>query len=152
MASSPVPISLTFPACGITVADPLKRLNHFLTMEYAWYDAFVDNDPDEILPFDVLAAVGINAFVGPGQASIANLRTIHEGMVRLCGPLLPKLLASQELSATDDIDPLVELILEGTYTKGALAAVVTKVLHRKRRSLVPLLWGQGLGGPGRLQC
>lgn len=32
-----------------------------------------------------------------------------------------------------------ELILEGTYTNGALAAVVTKVLHRKRRSLVPLL-------------
>ena len=34
---------------------------------------------------------------------------------------------------------LVELILASTYARGALSAVSTKILHRKRRGLIPIV-------------
>jgi hypothetical protein len=33
----------------------------------------------------------------------------------------------------------VNLLVEATYAQGALSAVATKVLHRKRRSFIPIL-------------
>jgi hypothetical protein len=50
---------LTFPTCGVTIDNPTERLEAFLEREYAWYDGFEDSFPNEVLPFDVLAAVGI---------------------------------------------------------------------------------------------
>ena len=65
---------------GRTISDPLSRLTSFLTEEYPWYDAMNDSDPNTVLPMDVLAAVGINAFVG--SASAAKLRGLHNDLAR----------------------------------------------------------------------
>jgi hypothetical protein len=127
---------LAFPS-GISIDNPDIRLQHFLTTEFDWYDGFNDDSPDHVIPFDVLVAGGMNAFVG--GASVARLRTIQEGLATRCDPLLAGLPRDSQLRDLDDISALVEMVLSATYVKWTLSAVATKVLHRKRRELVPIL-------------
>jgi hypothetical protein len=130
------PTSIDFPS-GIRVIDPLQRIERFLKREYAWYDAYADRIPNVILPFDVLVATGVNAFVA--NASVTNLRTIHDGLVSECSAILQSVPADADLASSAAIDGIVDLVIAGTRAQGAQAAVVTKVLHRKRRQAIPIL-------------
>ena len=61
-------------------------------------------------------------------------------MTEKCQPLLIKLPVNLDL--TDEIwhaDDVEELLNEACSIRGVLIPVATKVLHRKRRSLVPML-------------
>ena len=132
-----IPASIAFPS-GTTVETPLDRMKRFLKAEYAWYDGFTDSSPNEILPFDLLVAVGLNAFVG--GASVGVLRQIWEGMSADCAPGLSRHSPTRTLAAVSDLqlDSVVDLIYSGCVPR-ALAAVATKVLHRKRSELIPIL-------------
>ncbi len=66
---------------------PFDRLSKFLTDEFEWYDCFADELPDSVVPFDVLVATGINAFIG--GTSAAKLRMIHFDMVKECTEVNP---------------------------------------------------------------
>jgi hypothetical protein len=127
---------ITFPS-GISIAEPLDRASRFLTEEYAWYDSFVDEAPNNIIPFDLLVAVGMNAFAG--GASVAKMRVIQQGMAASCEGMLARFAVDSELVAMDDVSPVVDIIVAATDVRGALSAVATKVLHRKRRQLFPII-------------
>jgi hypothetical protein len=128
--------SIAFPS-GISVKRPLDRLSKFLAAGFDWYDSFIDESPHSIVPFDVLVATGINAFIG--GASAATLRTIHLDMVKLCTSPLNVLAVDTDLAEVVDLAAVVDLIVAATEARGAQSAVATKILHRKRRHLVPIL-------------
>jgi len=127
--------SIAFPT-GVTVHEPLERLSRFLTAEYNWYDGYDDASPNTIEPFDVLVAAGLNAFVGTG---VEAMRTVQGGMAEVCNQVLTSFPVNDDLKGRGDFSDLVEIILASTYVRFALSARVTKILHRKRRELVPIL-------------
>ncbi len=129
-------LSIDFPS-GVRINDPLGRLRAFLEWEYPYYDAFVDDSPNNIIPLDVFAAAGVNAFIGGGGAN--RLRTIHRGMSRECDHLLAVIGTDQRLDETDDIQPIVDVIAAACSVKSVLSAVASKILHRKRRNAIPML-------------
>lgn len=127
---------IAFPS-GLTIKRPLNRLSRFLTDEFEWYDCFTDPSPNSIAPFDVLVAAGINAYIGGASAS--RLRTIHVDLVRECSDPLKALPAALDLALMTDVAIVADLLLAGVRANGAQSAVVTKILHRKRRQAIPIL-------------
>jgi hypothetical protein len=116
----------------------------FFKEEYAYYDALVDPDPHRIGVIDVLAPVMMNAFSFGMGAS--KLRAIHRGLAATCDPLLPAISPDADLVAEDaPLSELRHLLDAAVSVHGVLIPVATKVLHRKRRSLVPMLDNVVLG-------
>src|SRR5271169_31332 len=132
------PISITFQASAVTVPYPLARLAVFLAEEFEWYDIFPDRKPNQVVPFDVLVAAGLNAF-GAGGASVARMQGIQREMAERCDHRLSAIGVEENLVTANDLNPVIDLVLEATYAPRALASVATKILHRKRRHLVPIL-------------
>ncbi len=112
----------------------------FQDMPYRYYDGVKDNEAYMILPLDYCMIAAMN-----GQPRADRMR---EFMKRAEKPIIEALLKAIPLDldlhkADDKVlsdvwDALKELFekLEG---KGARTAVVTKVLHRKRPRLIPML-------------
>jgi hypothetical protein len=121
-------------ASGLRVEQPLERLRRFSAEEYAYYDAIRDPDPDRITPMDILATVSMNSFVN----SATKVRSVHGGMAANCDPLLPEIPVGADLR-TFDIGAVRDLLDAACRARGVLVPVATKVLHRKRRRLVPML-------------
>jgi hypothetical protein len=123
-------------ASGCTIERPLDRLRWFCEGEYAYYDAIPSANPNRIDPLDVLVTVAMNSFVN----SAAKVHRVHQGMAANCEPILATIPEDADLV---DLDlwrgPLRELLHEAVQVQGVLIPVATKVLHRKRRSLVPML-------------
>lgn len=123
---------------GCTIPSPLQRACAFFAEEYAYYDALPDDDPNRIGVIDVLAPVMMNAFSFGMGAS--KLRAIHQGLATACDPLLGSISPEADLAADDP--PLAELrsLLDAAISvHGVLIPVATKVLHRKRPALIPML-------------
>jgi len=131
-----IPRIIAFPS-GISINDPLGRLTQVLSEEYEYYDAIPDASPNEIVPLDVLAAVGINAFIG--NASATRIRKVHRGMATHCNSLLALLPTSEDIAHTTDLTPIVDIVAAACPIKTVLSAVASKVLHRKRRALIPVI-------------
>ena len=130
-------------ASGLGIAGPRDRLLHFCREEYAYYDAIADADPDRVMPLDVLATVAMNSRVddAPTRFDCARrVRTVHLGMAAACDLRLTAISADSDVL---DFDP--ELELQGSLLHAAvqapqvLVAVATKVLHRRRRGVIPML-------------
>jgi hypothetical protein len=123
-------------ASGCTIERPLYRLKWFCEGEYAYYDAIPSANPNRIDPLDVLVTVAMNSFVN----SATRVHRVHQGMAVTCEPILATIPEDADLV---DLDlwsgPLRELLHEAVQVQGVLIPVATKVLHRKRRSLVPML-------------
>jgi hypothetical protein len=121
---------------GCSIARPLDRMRRFCRGEYIYYDSIASTDPDHIEPLDVLATVAVNSFVN----SASRIRSVHQGLRNRCDPLLPSL--PQHADLVDLVrwsDPLRELLDAAVQVPYVLLPVATKVLHRKRRSLIPML-------------
>jgi len=130
-ANSPEAFRLT---SGLVVADPLGRLLAFCAEEYAYYDAVPSTNPNHIDPVDVLVTVSMNSFVNTAEKA----RSIHRGLAEACDPILEVIPEDADLRVIDL--PLVERLLDAAcQVRGVLIPVATKVLHRKRRSLIPML-------------
>ena len=46
-------------ASGLTISEPEARLQAFCTEEWDYYDALIDNCPNEITALDMLAPVSV---------------------------------------------------------------------------------------------
>jgi hypothetical protein len=127
--------ALTFRS-GIRVADPLARLLAFCREEYVYYDGIADAEPDRILPIDVLVTVAMNSFIDKA----AQVRRIHRALALRCDPILPEIPADADLLALDaDLRVFDRLIGAAVAAPEVLVPRAVKVLHRKRRNLVPML-------------
>ncbi len=121
---------------GCAIERPYERLLVFSQAEYAYYDAIPSSDPDVIEPLDVLVTVAMNSFVN----TAVKVRLVHQGMAANCGPLLPTIPDQADLLELEHWrGPLRELLHAAVKAPWVLIPVATKVLHRKRRSLIPML-------------
>jgi hypothetical protein len=121
-------------ASGLAVADPLGRLLAFCAEEYAYYDAVLSTDPNRIDPVDVLVTVAMNSFVNTAD----KVRSIHRGLAEACDRILGVIPEDADLRSFPL--PIVgRLLAAACQVRGVLLPVATKVLHRKRRGLIPML-------------
>lgn len=125
---------IRFPS-GLWIEDPLGRLLRFCREEYEYYDAVPPGDPNRIEPLDVLATVGINSRLD----TATKVRTVHRGMSSAVNALLTQIPERAELHTFASLDPLHELLAAAMTSKFVLLATATKVLHRKRPALIPIL-------------
>lgn len=135
MTATPSIEAISLPS-GCRVEQPLTRMLAFCRAEYAYYDGIPSAQPNQIQPLDVLATVAMNSRVD----TATKVREIHRGMSDRCDPLLA--LIPQDASLLDIEQwrmPLRDLLHAAVQTPYVLIAVATKVLHRKRRSLIPML-------------
>lgn len=121
-------------ASGATITDPLTRLRAFFEEEYGFYDGIPSNEPDHIGAVDVLATVAMNSFVNDA----AKVRVVQRGMAEQCDPLLREIPVGADL-AEFDLAALRDLLHAAVQVRNVLVPVATKVLHRKRRALIPML-------------
>jgi hypothetical protein len=122
---------------GCLIERPYERLLAFCRGEYVYYDAIPSSDPNRIDPLDVLVTVAVNAF---SNATASKIYRVHQGLRNNCEPLLPAIPEDADLT---DLDcwrkPLRELLHAAVQAREVLIPVATKVLHRKRRFLIPML-------------
>jgi hypothetical protein len=122
---------------GPVIADPRDRMLRFCREEYAYYDALPSGDPNRVEPLDVLAAVAVNGFLG---ANAATIRDVHRGLAAACDPLLPSISRNADLLAIDpSFADVAALLRAAVAVPRVLIPVATKVLHRKRPALIPML-------------
>src|SRR5262249_9592285 len=122
--------------------QPREVLRAFCREEYAHYDAITDSNPDEIEPLDVLVTVAVNSFVN----NAVTVRHVHRGMAASCNPLLAAIPQDADLLKFDStLQRTRELLHAAVQVKSVLLPVATKVLHRKRRWLIPMLDNVVLG-------
>jgi hypothetical protein len=89
-----------------------------------------------IEPLDVLVTVAMNSFVN----TAVKVRLVHQGMAANCEPLLAAIPEHADLLELDNWrDSLRELLHAAVQAPWVLVPVATKVLHRKRRYLIPML-------------
>jgi hypothetical protein len=119
---------------GLSIAHPLARLRAFLTEEFEFYDALPSEDPNHVSAIDVLATVAVNSFINDA----AKVRTVQRGMAKACDPSLAEIPEEADLRSFD-LDAVRSLLHEAVQVRHVLVASATKVLHRKRRALIPML-------------
>lgn len=126
----------TLPSGLIVPPDAESKLHRFAEEEFAYYDGIVDGSPNEITPVDMLATYGVNSQI----RSASRVRDIHRGMAEKCQVFLAALPMDLDLTHEHWQPEVVENLLhEACSIRGVLTAVATKVLHRKRRALIPML-------------
>lgn len=126
--------NLTLPS-GLTIelGGPLTR---FCAEEWAYYDGIPDRDPNQVLPDDVLATVAMNSFVNTAD----KVRSVHRGLAEAVNPVLSEIPPDADLRSFDpDLAVASDLLHKSCAVRGVLVATATKVLHRKRRSFIPML-------------
>ena len=132
----PSPSTISLPN-GPVIPDAADRMLRFCHEEYPYYDALPSGDPHRVEPLDVLAAVAVNGFF---NANAATIRTVHRGLATVCTPLLSAIPRDADLLTSDPSFPGVAALLEAAVSvPKVLIPVATKVLHRKRPYLIPIL-------------
>jgi hypothetical protein len=121
---------------GLTIANPLDRLERFCAEEYVYYDGIPSSEPNDIEPLDVLATVSVNSFVN----SATQVRRVHRGLAAVCDPILAEIPEDADLLEFDQSLEIARRLLHAAVqVRGVLVPVAVKVLHRKRRNLIPML-------------
>ncbi len=78
----------------------------------------------------------MNSFVN----SADRVRSVHRGMAEACDPILAEIPADADLLDPDvDLDAVKRLLHAACQVRWVLVPVATKVLHRKRPRLIPML-------------
>lgn len=130
------PVQVLALKSGCRIVEPLDRLRRFCAEEYDYYDAVLDHDPDHVSPGDVAITIAVNSFVN----TAARLRQVHRGLAEHCDPILARCPVDADLNADDaPLDLVEELLAAAVNAPYVLIPVVTKVLHRKRPLLIPML-------------
>jgi hypothetical protein len=131
LSSFSVPSGLTF-----SLAEAESRLLRFCREEYIYYDRIADQMPARIEPIDVLATVAVNSFVNNAVA----IRKVHRGLGSRSDSLLATIPVDADLMSYDNqLTGFRQLIHAAVQAPQVLAAVATKVLHRKRRSFIVMI-------------
>jgi len=119
---------------GRQLVASADRLLAFFREEYEYYDAIPSGDPFHVSPLDVLVTVSVNSFVN----NAAKVRTVHRGLAAACDPLLRTIPVHADLR-TFPVSGVRDLLHAAVQQRSVLTAVATKVLHRKRPALIPML-------------
>ena len=129
--------SFTLPSgLNLPFAEAESRLLQFCREEYSYYDGIADLMPFRIEPIDVIATVAMNSRVNEA----ALIRAVHRGLAGRCDSLLGRIPVNADLMTYDpQLTEFRDLIHAAVQTPQVLAAVATKVLHRKRRNFIPML-------------
>jgi hypothetical protein len=120
----------------VVIADPVATVRaKFRRFAWEWYDGVV-SDPTTIEPVDFAITIAMN--------SRATARRMAEFMARR--PALERLLSEvpTDVELTHDtpqrgLDAVAALFAEACAAKGTKLSVASKVLHRKRPALIPIL-------------
>lgn len=119
---------------GPRVEDPARLAARMLGEEWPYYDGVPMGDWDRVEPMDVLATVSVNSFV----TDAARVRRVHHGLAAACDGLLAGI--PREAHVLDgDLAAVERLLAAACGVPGVLVPVATKVLHRKRPHLIPML-------------
>lgn len=121
---------------GLNIEAPEDRLLAFCQEEYAFYDEIEYSNPDRIEPLDVLATVSVNSFIN----NAAAVRKIQRGLSAKCEPILRSIAVECDLlSEVAPLDLISDLFEAAVSVPDVLIPKATKILHRKRRFLIPML-------------
>lgn len=120
---------------GLKILNAEDRLLRFCKEEYDYYDGIPDCRPTEITPIDVLATFSVNSRIGGAN----GIRQIHRDMARTCNPLLQRIPIDADLLSFDPALEQVKCLLSAAMVDQVLVSRATKVLHRKRRAIIPML-------------
>lgn len=108
----------------------------FSDQEYAYYDDVPSTQPNLITPMDVMVTNAMNSNVN----SAGKIRVVHLGLDCVCRPILSKIPEEADLLNDSLEEGLIrQLFAAACSVKYVLLPVATKVLHRKRRNLIPVL-------------
>jgi hypothetical protein len=129
------PAALALPS-GLAISEPLERLRRF-SGEYPYYDGIPMGNPNEIEPLDVIVTVSVNSFINTAD----KIRRVHLAMSEACREPLRRIPSDADLLDVDDslLRAIRDLLCEAMRARGVLVASATKVLHRKRPRLIPML-------------
>ena len=123
-------------ASGLNIVSPVERMIAFCREEYDFYDGIAYSDANRIEPLDVLATVSVNSFINNATA----VRKIQRGLADKCDSILRIIpVESDLLSDNPPLESLSKLLNAAVSVPDVLVPKATKVLHRKRRSLIPML-------------
>ena len=114
------------------------RLTKFCDEEYSYYDGLSPfTNPDQIEPIDILATLSVNSYINNAKW----IRDIHRGMVKNCSELLAEIPHNSNLLTCNPstLEVLKELLNTAIQIPRVLIPVATKILHRKRPNLIPML-------------
>ena len=127
-------MGITLPS-GLTITEAEGRILRFAENEYAYYDGIPSTQPNHITPVDVMVTNAINSNVNTAD----KIREVHLGLAEACDPILPMI--PEETSLLDRLDEgLLKRLFEAACSvRYVLLPVATKVLHRKRPWLIPVL-------------
>ena len=120
---------------GLSIVDFQDKILRFVENEYAYYDGIPSSEPNRITPMDVLVSNAVNSNVNTAD----KMKDVHSGLARACNPILSMI--PEQASLIDPLnEPLVRRLLRAACSvRFVLLPVATKVLHRKRRNLIPML-------------
>ena len=120
---------------GCIITHPLDRLLGFCAEEYDLCDAVSDPTPEHVSPLDVAITVAVTARVD----TAVKFRSVTRGLAAACDPLLAEIRVDARLEDEDGPERVTRLIDAAVVVRWVLVPVATKVLHRKRPALVPML-------------
>jgi hypothetical protein len=121
---------------GLTIRDAESKLLRFSDIEYAYYDGVPSAEPNRITPMDVMVTNAMNS----GVNTASKIREVHLGLDRVCRPILSNIPEEADLlNNLLDVGLIRQLFAVACSVKHVLLPVATKVLHRKRRNLIPIL-------------
>ena len=124
------------PSGFVIPADAESKLYRFANEEYDYYDGIPDEHVRGIIPLDVLVTYAVNSRIWAAD----RVRDIHRGMAGTCDPALDELPNDLELTSSDlVVDSVGRLLARVLPVRWVGLAVATKVLHRKRPLLIPML-------------
>jgi hypothetical protein len=118
------------------IHNPVQCLLAFCKEEYDYYDAIHSSNPNCIEPIDVLATVSVNSKVD----NATRVRQVHRELAQACNPFLIGIPEEADILSFDQsIECMIPLLNAAVQVRYVLIPVATKVLHRKRRFLIPML-------------
>jgi hypothetical protein len=129
----------------LTVHDPAGKLRRFLDAEWELYDGAPTKQDSKLTLFDILVSIMTNSRLDTAEKvrSIWNGRRCVEDALALLPP---------DVALTDDDVPWDALeTLFGAFCgiRYAAEAVTTKILHKKRPNLIPIVDSVMMGYFGR---
>jgi Family of unknown function (DUF6308) len=127
---------------GLTIERPTERLLRFCAEEFEYYDGIPSDAPERVTPVDVLVTISVNSFIN----NATRVRSVHRALAESCDPLLARLPTTATLLDADaPIQQVCDLLHAAVQAPNVLLSSVTKVLHRKRPALIPMLDNVVLG-------
>jgi hypothetical protein len=122
---------------GFVIPDDAEaKLLAFTREEFVYYDGIADTCPEEVVPLDVLATFSVNSYVG----SASRIRRVHRGIAAAANATLAVIRVDADLARDDwPREQIRRLLSSCCAVHGVGVAVATKVLHRKRPNLIPML-------------